>query len=336
MPPQRILVVDDEEKIRKSLSELLQDQGYDVIIAGSGSECLQIISSQHLDLVLLDIVMPEMSGIEVLQKIKEKYKNIEVIMITGYADKEKAIATFRLGAYDFIEKPFESGEILNTIANCLDKLELRREIERKNRELRESGDRYRLLAENLVDVIWTLDIKSLRTTYVSPSVKCLRGYSVEEVMAQTLEEILTPFSLDVALKTFEEEMAIEKKEIKDLFRSRTLELEFMCKDGSTVWTEAKMTFLRDPDGQPIEVLGVSRDITKRREVEQALRRLSLRERKILQFVVEGKTSAEIADILHLSPKTVETYRSRLMTKLGIRNLQALIKFAIQHGLTTLE
>ncbi|MEW6417207.1 MAG: response regulator [Nitrospirota bacterium] len=329
MPPHKILVVDDEEKVSKSLSGLLQDQGYDVIIAGSGSECLQIMSSQNFDLVILDIVIPGRGGVEVLQKIKEKYRDTEVIIITGYADKEKAIATFRLGAYDFIEKPFESSEILNTISHCLNQLELRREIERKNRELKESGERYRLLAENVADVIWTLDIKSLKTTYVSPSVTRLRGYSVEEVMAQTLEEILTPSSLNVALKTFEEEMAIEKMEHKDMFRTRTLELESKCKDGSTVWTEAKMTFMRDPDGRPIEVLGVSRDITKRREVEQALRRLSPREKEILQFVVEGKTSTDIAEILSLSPKTVETYRSRLMAKLAIRNLPDLIKFAIR-------
>jgi PAS domain S-box-containing protein len=331
-----ILVVDDEELIRKSLGGLLKHADYEVVTAGSGSECLQIMSSQHFDLVILDVIMPEMGGIEVLQKIKEKYKDTEVIMITGYADKEKAILTFRHGAYDFIEKPFESDEILNTIANCLNQLELRREIERKNSELRESEERYRLLAENVADVIWTMDIKSRGTTYVSPSVAGLRGYSVEEVMAQTLEEILTPSSLELAMKTLEEEMAIEGTEQKDLFRTRMLEIENRCKDGSTVWTEAKMTFLRGTDGQPVEILGVSRDITKRKQVEQALRRLSPREREILPLVVKGKSSTEIAEILKLSPKTVETYRSRLMGKLGVGNLPGLIKFAMQHGLTTLE
>lgn len=332
----RIFIVDDEELIRKSLSGLLRYYGYEVVAAGSGSECLQIMSAQYFDLVILDIIMPEMSGIEVLQKIKEMYKDTEVIMITGYADKEKALAAFRFGAYDLIEKPFESSEILNTVSHCLNQLELRGEIERKNRELRESEERYRLLAENVADVIWTMDINNLRITYVSLSVAVLRGYSVEEVMEQTLEEILTPSSIKIAMKAFEEEMAIEGVEQKDLFRTRTLELESKCKDGSTVWTEDKMTFLRGADGQPIEILGVSRDITKRKQVEQVLRKLSPREGKILQLVVEGKTSADIAEILSLSPKTVETYRSRLMAKLGIRNLQALIKFAIQHGLTSLE
>ncbi len=125
---------------------MLEDNGYGVINAGSGSECLQVMSSQEFDLVILDIVMPEISGIEVLQRIREKYKDTEVIMVTGYADKEKAIATFRLGAYDFIEKPFESREILNTVANCLNQSELKKEIERKNCQLRESEEQYRYLS----------------------------------------------------------------------------------------------------------------------------------------------------------------------------------------------
>jgi PAS domain S-box-containing protein len=328
------LVVDDEEKVSKSLSGLLMDQGYEVVTVRSAQECLQTMSSQHFDLVILDIVMPEISGIKVLQKIKGEYKDTEVILITGYADKEKAIATFRVGTYDFIEKPFESKEILNTVAHCLDQLDMKKKIERQSQELKESGERYRLLAENVVDVIWTMDIRSLKTTYVSPSVTRLRGYSVEEVMAQTLEEILTPSSLDLAMKTLEEEMAIEGMEQKDPFRTRTLELECKCKDGSTVWTEAKMTLLRRVDARPVEILGVSRDITKRKQVEQALRRLSPREREIMQLVVEGKTSAEIAEILSISPKTVETYRSRIMGKLGVGNLPGLIKFAIQQRLTT--
>ena len=130
-----ILIVDDEEKIRKSLSGLLQDYGYEAASAGSGSECFQKMSSQRFTLIILDIVMPVMSGIEVLQRIKEEYKDTEVIIITGYADKEKAIATLRIGVYDFIERPFESKEILNTIAHCLNQLELKKEIERKTREL---------------------------------------------------------------------------------------------------------------------------------------------------------------------------------------------------------
>jgi diguanylate cyclase (GGDEF)-like protein/PAS domain S-box-containing protein/putative nucleotidyltransferase with HDIG domain len=145
--------------------------------------------------------------------------------------------------------------------------------ERKRMEeaLRESEARYRLLAENASDVIWTLDM-SLKYTYVSPSFTRMRGYTLEEMMKSTVRDTLTPASLEVATKVLAEEMAIERMEQKDLLRSRTLEIEVICKDGSTVWTEVRVTFLRDEDGRPLGILGVSRDITERRQAEQALRK----------------------------------------------------------------
>jgi PAS domain S-box-containing protein len=144
--------------------------------------------------------------------------------------------------------------------------------ERKQTEqaLRESERRYRLLAENVTDVIWTVDM-NLQSTYTSPSVKRMRGYETGDAMAQPLEEALTPASLEVVVKALEEELAKEKLPEKDLFRSRTLELEVVRKDGSTIWVETKMTFLRDPDGKPVEILGVNRDITERKRAEGTLR-----------------------------------------------------------------
>jgi PAS domain S-box-containing protein len=144
------------------------------------------------------------------------------------------------------------------------------EIKRVAEALQESEKRYRLLAENLTDVIWTMDM-NLRYTYVSPSVEGLRGYSVEEVMAQSIEEVLTPASLEVAKKVFAEVLSTEQREERRPFSSRTLELELRRKDGSTVWTEVKMNFLRAPDGRPVEILGVTRDITERKRAEETLR-----------------------------------------------------------------
>ena len=130
-----------------------------------------------------------------------------------------------------------------------------------------SDNRYRLLADNLTDVIWTMDL-NLRFTYVSPSVKMLRGYTVEEVMEQTLDDILTPESQELSKKIFKEEMALESGDEKDLFRSRTIELDGICKDGSIVPTEVKVTFLRDSEGRPIGITGVSRDISERKRSEK--------------------------------------------------------------------
>ena len=145
--------------------------------------------------------------------------------------------------------------------------------ERKQAEeaLRESEERYHMIADRVSDVIWIMDM-NLRYTYLSPSATQGRGYSVEELMAQTVEDALTPASLEVAMTAFEEELALEKMEGKDPHRSRTVELEFTCKDGSTRWGELTTTFLHDANGQPTGILGVTRDITDRKHTEEQLRR----------------------------------------------------------------
>ncbi len=167
--------------------------------------------------------------------------------------------------------------------------------ERKRTEeiLRESEQKYRLLAENARDIIWTMDM-NLQFTYMSPSVLQVRGYTVEEVMAQSLEEVFTPSSLEIAVKAFAEELALESMEPKDLSRVRTLELEHICKDGSTVRVEINASFLRDTDGQPIGILGVSRDITDRRKSEEALRQSEEKYRTILAEIADSYFEVDLA------------------------------------------
>lgn len=137
--------------------------------------------------------------------------------------------------------------------------------------LKESEGKYRLLAENVEDVIWTMDL-DLRFTYMSPSVQRLRGYTVEEVMTQSIDEIMTPSSLETVAHLLEEELLIEYRPQRDLHRSRTIEIEHTCKDGSTVWVEVKMIGLRDADGNLTGILGVSRDITERKKAEKEIKK----------------------------------------------------------------
>ncbi|MGD0972340.1 MAG: PAS domain S-box protein [Desulfobaccales bacterium] len=136
--------------------------------------------------------------------------------------------------------------------------------------LQESEKRYRLLAENVSDVIWTMDL-DLKFTYVSASSKLMAGYPPEEVMAMNLEQLLTSASLELAKKTLAEELSLEQQG-EDPQRSLTLELEHIGKDGSLIWTEAKVTFLRDSQGRPVGIQGVSRDISARKRSEEALRK----------------------------------------------------------------
>lgn len=152
--------------------------------------------------------------------------------------------------------------------------------------LRESEGRYRLLAENVTDVIWIRDM-NLNLTYISPSVKNQQGYTVEEAKVRTLEETWTPESLKYIGEVLVEELEMEKDNQKDMSRSRTIEVETKCKDGSIIWTEAKMSFLRDKDGEPIGTIGVTRNITERKKGERALRESEATLRSIFRAAPTG-------------------------------------------------
>lgn len=136
--------------------------------------------------------------------------------------------------------------------------------------VRESEERFRLIAENTADTITVLDL-NLNITYVSPSILKLRGYTVQEAITQSLDQILTPVSLQKANAIFANQMALEASGKADPFRTVSFELEECCKDGSTIWVEVTMSFLRDNKLEPTGIVTVTRDMTERKRVEEALR-----------------------------------------------------------------
>jgi PAS domain S-box-containing protein len=159
--------------------------------------------------------------------------------------------------------------------------------------LKESEKKYRLLADNVNDVIFVLDM-NLNYTYVSPSVKILRGYEPEEVLKQqSIEQTLTPSSMDLAMKTLSDVMELEKNKQIKITESRTLQLEMRRKDGTTVWTEVKFSFIRDENQRPVGILGVNRDITERKKAEDKLRFEEQRFRALVEH------SSDIIVILNL-------------------------------------
>ena len=124
-----ILIVDDEESIRLSLKGILDDEGYQVIEAENGADAIDMIRDEVPDLVLLDIWMPGMDGVQALERIKNLFPDMTVVMMSGHGTIETAVRATRIGAFDFIEKPFSLDKLLITIGNALNLKELRKENE---------------------------------------------------------------------------------------------------------------------------------------------------------------------------------------------------------------
>ncbi len=123
-----VLIVDDEESIIQSLQGILTDEGFEVISAGSGPAALEKIDEVMPDIVLLDIWMPGMDGIETLVKIKESHSELQVVMMSGHGNIETAVKATKLGAYDFIEKPLSIEKLLLVINNAVGYSRLEEEI----------------------------------------------------------------------------------------------------------------------------------------------------------------------------------------------------------------
>jgi DNA-binding response OmpR family regulator len=119
-PPQKILLVDDEKMIRDLLETILVDAGYDVRQASTGIEALELLDSFLPNVILLDYMMPELSGLEVLQRIQLRGLRIPCIIITGKGSEEIAVTLLKEGAFDYLTKPFRTDELLKVVANAIE------------------------------------------------------------------------------------------------------------------------------------------------------------------------------------------------------------------------
>jgi len=143
-----ILVVDDEGAIRYSISKTLQRVGYQVHTAASGEEALEMMERQNYDVVLTDIKMPGLTGVELLGQIKEQSPDAVVILLTGYASLETAIESLRLGAHDYLVKPSSSQDIRQSVAQGLERA---RNMRHRRALLRTIRDNVEQLAGNQAD-----------------------------------------------------------------------------------------------------------------------------------------------------------------------------------------
>jgi PAS domain S-box-containing protein/putative nucleotidyltransferase with HDIG domain len=223
---------------------------------------------------LMEVIHPDdvQKIIELFQWVRER-PGESVGGEVRFRHKDGSWHTIEGSARNLLHDPRVNGIVFN----------YRNTTERRRAEeaLKESERRYRLLADNVADVIWVIGT-DLKFIYVSPSVERLLGYSVEEAVGTPAEQIVTPVSFEKAMRVRDEEAGRERAGESERGRSVTLELELPRKDGSTVWTENRISYLRDSTGEVNGYLGVSRDVGERKKSQEALQASEERFRTIFE------------------------------------------------------
>jgi PAS domain S-box-containing protein len=169
------------------------------------------------------------------------------------------------------------------------------EHKKAEKAMKQSEEKYRLLADHMKDQVWLMDL-DLKVTYISPSVEKILGYNMEELTHLPINKLFTSASFKAAMDFFSIEMPKALAAPPDYILNRSLEMEFRCKDGHTLWGEAKFSFIRDERGKPLCVLGEGRDITERKRTEEKLQQTLESLKKAVGATIQVLVSAlEVRD-----------------------------------------
>jgi diguanylate cyclase (GGDEF)-like protein/PAS domain S-box-containing protein len=250
-PQNRVLIVDDNEMNRDMLARRLERRGYHVSMAASAHELMDRIKQDAIDLVLLDIEMPEISGLEALRMIRELYNPIElpVIMVTARNQSEDVVKALSMGASDYLTKPIDFAVALARIGTQLSH-------KRAQEGLKESEERYALAARGANDGLWDWNLAT-NVVYYSDRWKAMLGYQENEIGA-TAEEWLERIHHSDQ-ERLKEEIAAHQKGMTPHFESVH---RVRHKDGTFRWMLSRGLAIRDRTGKPIRMAGSQTDITE--------------------------------------------------------------------------
>ena len=246
-----LLIVDDIEANRDLLSRRLEDRGYRVTLAENGQQALELLAEHEFDLVLLDIEMPEMSGLKVLELLRRTRAPIElpVIMVTARHQSSDIVKALDLGANDYVTKPVDFPVTLARIRTHLSHKQAKE-------SLRRSEERYALAARGANDGLWDWNLKT-NDIYLSPRWKNMLGYEETE-MANTLEEWFKRIHAEDVNKV-NESIAAHLEGLTPHYES---EHRMLHQNGTYCWVLSRGVAVRDGDGKVIRLAGSQTDITQ--------------------------------------------------------------------------
>ena len=232
-------------------------------------ELLLRLEENAPDLVFLDLDLPGDPVPEVATQIREKW-GLPVLFSGGAAALAKIPRSCLSLPFGYLATPYQPLELQRLVETALYAANLEKQAQQADQFRQDAEARYHLLADNVSDVIFTMDL-NLRYTYVSPSMKRVRGYEPEELIGKTILDMVTPESRNELISRFESHMQLEASGAADPRRVQMLETEVYRKDGTTVWIESRVSFLRDEHSRPVGVIGINREITERRNMVDQLR-----------------------------------------------------------------
>ena len=290
---ENILIVDDDSRMCDTIEALLKNKGYATQTTNNGKKAIEYLSQNNFDLALLDIVMPEVNGLTVMDYINRKTPETLVIVITGYRSEELAIESLRKGAYDYLKKPFEPEKLIRTVGNALNKKRLKTENGIINEKLSLVQTRYKYLVDNSPDIIYTLDHRG-EFTFVNETVNSLLGFNPDQLIGKHYSSIIHEEDIDRFTYHFN-----EKRTGKRAVPTTGIRLKYY-KNGNgtekvrnnTLAVELRAVGIYDKpadskDKHFMGTYGVIRDISLRLKSEKALRESKKRLNNILNSIQAG-------------------------------------------------
>jgi len=265
----KILVVDDEYRLLTSLETLLNSHGFRVTTALGGVNACEALKNDRYDLVLLDLNMPDIDGHQVMDFVAENNLDPAIIVVSGESSFSAVSKALRRGAYDYLRKPYDSEELINTTKNCLQKVMLEKAHHAMQSRLQKSEELHRYIVNSSPDVVFMLDQQG-RFTFLNRKVETLLGYNKQDLLGKSYETIIEAEDIERANYIFSEQgkkrdgawsSELRLKVKKSDHASRHFEITFFP-------IERKIKVNGEETLAVVGTYGTARDITERKEAEE--------------------------------------------------------------------